>query len=110
MTAYKFCFQGHISDRDMQTYIAQDNMETVVDVDGRCHLTPHIPIPDDINSDMFTISAWQNSSFSQDPVSSPYYKPTLEEMSRVISGHLDSVSSFIQADFEKQNVEPQTND
>lgn len=110
MNAYKNCFQGHISDRDMHSYIAQDNMETIVDVDGLCHLTPHSPIPDDITSDMFSVSAWQNSGFSQDPVTSPYYKPTLEEMSSVISSNLDSISSFIQADFEKQNVEPLNND
>lgn len=110
MNAFQHCFQGHISARDMQTYIAQDNMDVAIDVDGLCHLTPHVPIPDDISSDMFTISAWQNSGLSQDPVTSPYYKPTLEEMSQVISGHLDSVSSFIKADQEKQNVEPQTND
>lgn len=105
MSAYKHCFQGHISERDIHPYIAQDNMETAVDADGRCHLTPHVPIPDDITSDMFSVSAWQNSGFSQDPVSSPYYKPTLEEMSAVISSNIDSVKDFIQS----QNVEPQNN-
>lgn len=110
MNAFKHCFQGHICERDMQTYIAQDNMETAVDADGLCHLTPHVPIPDDVIADMFTISAWQNSGLSQEPVTTPYYKPTLEEMSSVISGHLDSVSSFVKADLEKQNVEPLNND